>query len=131
MPDTRTIKGRLFAWAKSLKAELFALARAARDPRTPWLARVIAFIIVAYAASPIDLIPDFIPFFGMIDDLILVPMGIALVLRLIPKEVMAEHRAAAIASEHVEPTRAGFALVVGLWVVVLLTLAALTHRWWK
>lgn len=79
-------------WAKRLKHETYALYLAGRDPRTPWYAKLLALAIAAYAASPIDLIPDFIPVLGYLDDLLLVPTGIWLVLRLIPAEVMAEAR---------------------------------------
>jgi len=84
--------GRWKTWARNLKQELYALYLAYRDPRTPWYARVLAAGVVAYAFSPFDLIPDFIPMLGYLDDLIVVPLGIALVLRMIPPEVMAECR---------------------------------------
>jgi uncharacterized membrane protein YkvA (DUF1232 family) len=114
--------GRLKAWARQLRVDCVAVSRAARDPRTPRIARVLALIVVAYAASPIDLIPDFIPVLGLLDDLILVPLGIALVLRLIPPAVMAEHRSAAAAELHVAPSRLGLAIVVGIWVISLIGL---------
>lgn len=78
--------------ARALKRETYALYLAYRDPRTPWPARIVAACVVAYAFSPIDLIPDFVPILGYLDDLMLVPLGIALALRLIPVEVMAECR---------------------------------------
>jgi uncharacterized membrane protein YkvA (DUF1232 family) len=78
--------------ARRLKAEVYALYLAYRDPRVPWYARLVAACVVAYAFSPIDLIPDFIPILGYLDDLILVPAGIALALRLIPPAVMVESR---------------------------------------
>ena len=78
--------------ARALKREVTALGLAVQDPRTPWYARVLAVAVIAYALSPIDLIPDFIPVLGYLDDLLLVPAGIALVIRLIPAEVMAEAR---------------------------------------
>ncbi|CAA9407270.1 MAG: protein of unknown function DUF1232 [uncultured Rubrobacteraceae bacterium] len=115
--------GRLKAWAGRLKTELRALYLAYRDPRVPWYARGLAIIVVAYAFSPIDLIPDPIPVLGYLDDLILVPLGIALAVRMIPPEVLAECRAKARNTE----TRAGpkgtaAAVVI---VVVWLVLAAL------
>lgn len=82
-------------WARRVKRDLFALYLAYRDPRTPWYARVVAACVVAYAFSPIDLIPDPIPVLGYLDDLILVPFGIMLAVRLIPPDVMAACRAAA------------------------------------
>ena len=81
--------------ARTLKREIYALYLAYRDPRTPWYGKVFAALVVAYAFSPIDLIPDFIPILGYLDDLILVPLGVAIVLRMIPSEVMADSRAKA------------------------------------
>jgi uncharacterized membrane protein YkvA (DUF1232 family) len=78
--------------ARSLRKETYALYLAARDPRVPWYAKLIAVCVVGYAFSPIDLIPDFIPVLGYVDDLVLVPLGIALVLKMIPGEVMADCR---------------------------------------
>jgi uncharacterized membrane protein YkvA (DUF1232 family) len=78
--------------ARQLKAETYALFLAYRDRRTPWYARVFAACVVAYAFSPLDLIPDFIPVLGYLDDLILVPLGIALALKMIPPQVMADSR---------------------------------------
>ena len=77
---------------RKLKRESLALYLACKDPRTPWYAKALAALIVAYAFSPIDLIPDFVPVLGYLDDLILVPLGIALALRLIPEQVMSESR---------------------------------------
>lgn len=78
--------------AKQLRLEIFAIYLAYRDPRVPWYARIFAACVVGYAFSPIDLIPDPIPILGYLDDLILVPLGIALALKMIPAEVMAESR---------------------------------------
>jgi uncharacterized membrane protein YkvA (DUF1232 family) len=83
---------RLKAWAGRLKTELQALYLAYRDPRTPLHARVLAIVVVAYAFSPIDLIPDPIPVLGYLDDLVLVPLGIALAVRMVPSDVLAECR---------------------------------------
>jgi uncharacterized membrane protein YkvA (DUF1232 family) len=83
---------RLRARAKELKAWTYALYSAYRDPRVPWYARVFALCVVAYAVSPIDLIPDFVPVLGYLDDLVLVPLGIALAIRMIPADILAEHR---------------------------------------
>ncbi len=107
--------------ARALKKEVFAVYLAARDPRTPWYAKTIALLTVAYALSPIDLIPDFIPILGYLDDLIIVPAGLALALRLIPAEVMAEARAQAASSSvsrRVGYVGMGFILLV--WIVVLI-----------
>ena len=82
----------LKAKAKQLKSEVYALYLASKDPRTPWYAKALAALIIGYALSPIDLIPDFIPVLGYLDDLIIVPAGIVLLLKMIPKEVMEECR---------------------------------------
>lgn len=82
-------------WARRLKVEVYALYLAYRDPRVPWYARVVAVCVVGYAFSPIDLIPDPIPVLGYLDDLIIVPLGVMLALKMIPVEVMAECRAQA------------------------------------
>lgn len=79
-------------YAKILKKEVYALYFAAKDPRTPWYAKVVVAVVVGYVFSPIDLIPDFIPVLGYLDDLILVPMGIALAIKLIPPAVLADSR---------------------------------------
>lgn len=114
---------RLKAWAGRLKTELHALYLAYGDPRVPTHARVLAIIVVAYAFSPIDLIPDPIPVLGYLDDLILVPLGIALVVRMIPSEVLAECRARARDTEaHAGPKGTAAAVVV---VVIWLILAVL------
>ncbi len=86
---------RLREWARRLKQDTLALYLVARHPQTPWLARLLIAGLVAYALSPIDLIPDFIPVVGYLDDLILLPLGIALVIRMIPPAVLDECRAAA------------------------------------
>jgi uncharacterized membrane protein YkvA (DUF1232 family) len=82
------------------KRDAHALYLCARDPRVPWYAKGLAAAVAAYAASPIDLIPDFIPVVGYLDDLIIVPLGIVLVVKMIPPGIMAEHRALAIAARH-------------------------------
>lgn len=106
----------LRAWARAIKRDLVAVYHAARDPRTPRAARVLAAIVLAYALSPIDLIPDAIPVLGLLDDAILVPLGLLLVVRLIPPEVMAEHRARA-GDERLPRSRAAAVAIVGLWIV--------------
>lgn len=111
--------------AGDLKRETWALYLAYRDPRTPWIARLVAGCVVAYAFSPLDLIPDFVPLLGYLDDLVLVPLGVALALRLIPPAVMADCRARAhdIADR---PTNWAAAAVVG---AIWLALAAVVAAW--
>ena len=101
-------------WSKGLIRDVHAIAGAARDPRTPWYAKALALAITAYALSPIDLIPDFIPILGLLDDLIVVPLGIALALRLIPTQVMAEHRARSAATASATSV-AGAVTIVAIW----------------
>jgi uncharacterized membrane protein YkvA (DUF1232 family) len=116
-----TFFSQLQFWARRLKQETLALYLAARHPLTPWLARLIIAGLVAYALSPIDLIPDFIPVLGYLDDVILLPLGIALVLRLIPPAVMEECRESAqqrfAAGKPVSRT-AGFIIVL-IWLLAL------------
>jgi uncharacterized membrane protein YkvA (DUF1232 family) len=105
-----------------------AICRAAYDPRVPWYAKALAIAVAAYALSPIDLIPDFIPVIGYLDDLIIVPLGILLVVHMIPDEVMAEHRAAAATAAQQRLSRAGAATVIAIWIV----LAAAAGLWaWR
>ncbi len=108
---------RLKRWAAVLKDEVVALYVAARDRRTPLVAKLVAGATAAYALSPIDLIPDFIPVIGLLDDLILVPLGIWLAVRLIPRELMAEFRevAARIAQRPTSPV--GLLFVIALWMM--------------
>ncbi|RAH98180.1 hypothetical protein DLJ53_26035 [Acuticoccus sediminis] len=105
-------------WARGLKAEVRALAIAARDRRTPWYAKALALAVVAYAVSPIDLIPDAIPVLGYLDDLVIVPLGILLTVRLIPAPLMAEFRRMASESDALPSGRFGAALVVAAWLAV-------------
>ncbi len=104
---------------------MVALWFAARDPRTPWLARLVAAAVAAYALSPIDLIPDVIPGLGLLDDFLLVPLGILLALRLIPPDVMAEARAKAEAQADRPVSRAGLIVIVAIWLS-----AAGGFAWW-
>jgi len=109
---------KLKSQAQKLKDETYALYLAYRDPRTPWYAKAWAGLVLVYAFSPLDLIPDFIPVLGYLDDLLLVPAGIALALRLIPPEVMAESREKA-KEIHAKPVNwwAG-ALIILLWLAL-------------
>jgi uncharacterized membrane protein YkvA (DUF1232 family) len=108
--------GRLRAWARSMKRDVVALYRAARDPRVPWYAKAVAAAVAAYALSPIDPLPDFIPLLGQLDELIILPLGILLAVRLVPPDIMAEHRAAAIAAEGQPQSRIAAAVIVALWI---------------
>lgn len=122
----------LRAWrerARALKTEVHALYLAYRDPRTPWYAKVFAAGVVAYAFSPLDLIPDPIPVLGQLDDLVLVPLGIALALRMIPPAVMADCRARAGEAARARPTSwVAAAAVVALWLLLAGMAVALMQR---
>jgi uncharacterized membrane protein YkvA (DUF1232 family) len=110
-------------WARQIKRDVVALYIAGRDPRTPWRAKAVAIAVAAYAISPIDLIPDFIPILGTLDDLIILPLGIMLAVRLIPAELMAEFRQAATARERLPANWVGAAVIVAIWVSGLFVLA--------
>ena len=122
------------AWkgrAAQLKRDTYALVLAYRDPRTPWAARLAAACVVAYAFSPLDLIPDFIPVLGALDDLILLPLGVALALRLIPAEVMADSRARAaeqLAAPGRPGSRAAVIAIVAVWLLLIVLAIVLVAR---
>ncbi|WP_163650250.1 DUF1232 domain-containing protein [Modicisalibacter sp. 'Wilcox'] len=117
---------RLKSWAGALKREVAALYLATRDPRTPAAARWLALGVVAYALSPVDLIPDFIPVLGYLDDLLLLPLGLWLCLRLIPDTVMQDCRRQAAARPPAALGRRGAALVIALYGA----LVAAGVGWW-
>lgn len=115
----------LKAQARQLKQHTLTVYFAARDPRTPAYVRVLALLVAAYALSPIDLIPDFIPVIGYLDDLLIVPLGLALVVRLTPPEVLESARAKALQTASKPVSYAAAASFVLLW----LLLAWLAVRW--
>jgi uncharacterized membrane protein YkvA (DUF1232 family) len=104
------------AWAKAAKRDVMALYFAAKDPCVPWYAKAVAAGVVAYALSPIDLIPDFVPVLGHLDELIVLPLGMMLAVKLIPPEIMAEHRAAAVVAEVKPASRAVAVAIVLIWI---------------
>lgn len=120
--------------ARQLKSETYALYLAARDPRTPWYAKALAICVVGYALSPIDLIPDFIPVVGYLDDLLLVPLGIALTLRLVPQYVLTESRERAQGAlergvlSRSAPARIAMMAIVFSWLLVLALVGLLLVR---
>jgi uncharacterized membrane protein YkvA (DUF1232 family) len=116
---------RLGAWAAALKRHTLTIYFAARDPRTPWPVRLLALAVAAYALSPIDLIPDFIPIVGYLDDLLLLPLGLWLVVRLTPAAVIESARERAAQAAERPTSRVAAAVVVALWLVAGLALA----RW--
>ena len=120
-----TFQASLKAWAKQIKQQTLTVYFAARDPRTPWAVRLLALLVAAYALSPIDLIPDFIPIIGYLDDLLIVPLGLALVVRLTPPEVIESSREQA-ARFTGKPISYGAALVI---LLLWLILAVWFVRW--
>ena len=116
--------GRLAQWAHALKRESLALYYAARDARTPWYAKLLAGAIVAYALSPIDLIPDFIPVLGYLDELLLLPAAIWLALRLVPEQVLAEARQRAEATLERPTSRVAAVVIVSVWIACAVALGA-------
>ena len=119
---------RLKSWATAIKRDVYALYLAARDPRVPWHAKALAGAVAAYALSPIDLIPDFIPVLGHLDDLIIVPLGILLVVRMIPPELMAEHRAIAARAIAQPQSLAGAHVIITIWTALTVFVAWLAYR---
>jgi uncharacterized membrane protein YkvA (DUF1232 family) len=115
----------LRTWAKALKQKTLVVYFAARDPRTPWQVRLLALLVAAYALSPIDLIPDFIPILGYLDDLIIVPLGLALVLRLVSPEIRQSARELASLTAERPISRAMAVVIVAVW----LSLAGLLGVW--
>ena len=106
---------RLKAWARNTKRDIIALWLAARDPRVAWYAKALAAAVAAYALSPVDLIPDFIPVLGLLDDAILVPAGVWLFARLVPPALLAEHRATAQAAAALPVSRWGVVIIFAIW----------------
>jgi uncharacterized membrane protein YkvA (DUF1232 family) len=118
---------RLKSWAKRLTRDVLTLWFAARSHQTPWAARLLAGAVAAYALSPIDLIPDFIPVLGYLDDLLIVPLGIYLTLRLIPAPLLAEFRAAAEVQASRPRSMVGAGVIVVIWLLMLVAAAI----WWR
>lgn len=112
-------------WARRLKRDVVALYIAARDSRTPWYAKAIAIAVAAYALSPIDLVPDFIPVLGYLDDMVILPLGVLLAIHLIPPHLMIEFRQAAETISRPPPHWSVAAIVSAVWIA-----AAVLFSWW-
>jgi uncharacterized membrane protein YkvA (DUF1232 family) len=113
---------------RCLKRDVVAISLAVRDPRVPWYAKAVGVCVVAYALSPIDLIPDFVPVLGLLDDLVLVPLGLLLVVRLIPADILAKHRAEATAVAERPISWIGATAVIAIWALVAVLLGMLMAR---
>ena len=120
-------------WARRIKQDAVMLWFAYKDPRTPWLPKIISMLAVAYALSPIDLIPDFVPVLGFLDDAVLLPAMIWLAVRLLPDEVVTACRQLAIdwmqVNQHKPVNRWGIALVLMVWALVVLLIIVWWDRW--
>jgi uncharacterized membrane protein YkvA (DUF1232 family) len=119
----------LKAWARIIKRDVHAIYLAARDPRTPWYAKALAICVAGYVLSPIDLIPDFVPVLGYLDDLVFVPLGILAVVKLIPPEVMRESRAAASVAAERPTSRTAALMIILIWVVSVTLVGWLGYRY--
>ena len=123
-----TMLERVKQWARAIKRDVIALWIAARDPRVPWYAKALAAAIAAYALSPVDLIPDFIPVLGYLDELVILPVGILLVAKLIPAPLMAEFRERAVMIAQKPRSTTAAVIIVTIWIAV----AALAGWWlWR
>ena len=111
--------------ARRLRVDAHAAWLAARDPRTPWYARLFGLLVTAYALSPIDLIPDFIPVLGLMDDALLIPLGLWLFVKMLPKGLIEEHRAAAARAAERPGSAWGAAIVLAVWLLAALLVAYL------
>ena len=112
---------------KALKSETYAIYLAAKDPRVPWYAKALIFFVVAHTLSPIDLIPDFIPVLGYLDDLIIAPLGIAIAIKLIPPDVLAECREQAqqMFADDQPPSKWAAVVIITIWLLGALLLVAI------
>jgi uncharacterized membrane protein YkvA (DUF1232 family) len=113
--DHSAMSQRARSWARLVKRDVHAIYCAAHDPRVPWYAKALAICVAGYALSPIDLIPDFVPILGYMDDIIIVPLGILIVVKLIPPEIMAEHRAVAASAQDRPVSRTAALVIAIVW----------------
>lgn len=121
------LASKLKDWTRTIKRDAHAIYLAARDPRTPWYAKALAICVAGYALSPIDLIPDFIPVLGYLDDLIIVPLGILAVVKMIPPEVMAESRVAAALAAERPVSRIAAVIIAFIWAASIVLTAWLGY----
>jgi uncharacterized membrane protein YkvA (DUF1232 family) len=129
--DSNGLISRVKSWAHALRRDAHAIYLASRDPRVPWTVKLLAIAVAGYALSPIDLIPDFIPVLGYLDDLIIVPLGIWLVIELIPEDVMHEYRAMASAAAQRPVSKAAAIIIVALWISGAALLGWMAFVYWR
>jgi|SRR5665213_3214589 len=125
------MKERLKGWARTIKRDVHALYLASRDPRVPWYAKAVAVVVAGYALSPIDLIPDFVPVLGYLDDVILLPLGIMLVVRMIPPEIMAECRDLASAAQDRPVSRNAAVVIALIWALSIALVGWLAYAYFR
>jgi uncharacterized membrane protein YkvA (DUF1232 family) len=123
------MRERLGRWERKVTRDVYAVYLAGRDPRVPWYAKALAVCVAAYAFSPIDLIPDFIPILGLADDLVILPLGVLLVVKMIPREVMAEHRANAAGLIERPTGKGAAAVIVTVWIAAAALSGWIVVRW--
>jgi uncharacterized membrane protein YkvA (DUF1232 family) len=118
-------------WAHALRRDAHAIRLASRDPRVPWTVKLLAIAVAGYALSPIDLIPDFIPVLGHLDDLIIVPLGLWLVIALIPEDLMREYRATASAAAQRPVSKSAAIIIVAFWISGAALLGWMAFVYWR
>jgi uncharacterized membrane protein YkvA (DUF1232 family) len=118
-------------WARALRRDAHAIYLASRDPRLPWTVKLLAIAVAGYALSPIDLIPDFIPVLGVLDDLIIVPLGIWLAIALIPEDLMREYRSMASAAAQRPVSKSAAIIIVALWISGAALLGWMAFVYWR
>ncbi len=111
--------GRLKQWSRNVRRDTYAVGLIARDRRVPWYTKTLALMVVGYALSPLDVIPDFIPVVGFVDDVILVPLGILAVIKLVPREILQEHRAHAESAIDLPKSRLGGIVLLSIWLLAV------------
>jgi len=120
---------RLRERGRALKCDVVAVWLASRDPRVPWYTRALAIAVAGYALSPIDLIPDFVPVLGYVDDAIVLPLGVLLMVRLIPREIMAEHRASAARLVDLPRSKTASVIIAVIWLSITAISAWFAYRY--
>lgn len=110
---------RLKRWSRNIRRDVYAVALVARDRRVPWYTKTLALAVAGYALSPLDVIPDFIPVIGFVDDVILVPLGILAVIKLVPPEILREHREHAERAIDLPKNRLGGIILLCIWLAVV------------
>jgi uncharacterized membrane protein YkvA (DUF1232 family) len=122
---------RLRDWARTVRRDVVAVWLVARDPRVPWYVKLLAFAVAGYAVSPIDLIPDFVPILGYLDDAIIVPLGIVLVMKLIPEDIVEEHRASAVRAADLPGSKTAALVIICVWLVAMTAITRFAYWYFR